>query len=101
MMPEPGARHKHFFTSVRSCVMLSHMKRTTLQIEPALHAELRRRAAAEGRTLTEVIERTLRAGLSAAAPARRAHVSLPSFDLGPFLADPARPGRLPRPAEDE
>lgn len=82
--------------------MLSHMKRTTLQLDPSLHAELRRRAAAEGRTLTEVLERTLRAGLaSPAREARRARIALPSYDLGPFHADPARPGRLPRPAEDE
>jgi len=79
--------------------MLLHMKRTTLQIEPALFAELRRRAAGESRTLTEVLERTLRAGLEAALPARRARVSLPSYDLGPFLADPARPGRVPRAPE--
>ena len=81
--------------------MLSHMKRTTLQIDPSLHAELRRLAAQEGRTLTEVIERVLRAGLAAEHAPRRARVTLPSYDLGPFLMDPARPGRLPRPAEDE
>ena len=80
--------------------MLMHMKRTTLQLETSLFAELRRRAASEGRTLTEVIDRTLRAGLAAPRDARRAPVALPSYDLGPFLADPARPGRLPRPDED-
>lgn len=68
--------------------MLSHMKRTTLLLDPALHAELRRRAADEGRTLTEVVERTLRFGLSAPA-ARRPRHTLPSYDLGPFLVDPA------------
>ena len=77
--------------------MLVHMKRTTLQIEPLLIAELRRRAAAEGRTLTEVLEHALRAGLEAPREARRTRVALPSYDLGPFLADPARPGRLPGP----
>ena len=82
-------------------VMLVHMKRTTLQLDEALLAELRRRAATEGRTLTELFERTLRAGLVAPREARRVRVALPSYDLGPFLADPARPGRLPRPAEDE
>ena len=80
--------------------MLMHMKRTTLQLEGSLMSELRRRAADEGRTLTEVVERTLRLGLSTARDARRASVELPSYDLGPFLADPARPGRLPRPDED-
>ena len=65
-----------------------HMKRTTLQIDPALTAELKRQAAAEGRTLTERLERALRLGLAAEAAARRSRVRLPSFDLGPFLADP-------------
>jgi hypothetical protein len=81
--------------------MLLHMKRTTLQLDPALLTDLKKRAAQEGRTLTEVIERTLRAGLAAQSTPKRARVSLPSYDLGPFLVDPARPGRLPRPAEDE
>ena len=103
MMPEMRDPDKHGmrdFRVVRSDVMLIHMKRTTLQLESSLMAELRRRAADEGRTLTEVIERTLRLGLTAAQDARRARVELPSYDLGPVLADPSRPGRLPRPDED-
>jgi plasmid stability protein len=76
--------------------MLSHMKRTTLILDPSLYAELRRRAAAEGRTLTDVVEHALRAGLSARGAGRRARVALPSYDLGPFLADPADAGRTPR-----
>jgi len=81
--------------------MLSHMKRTTLQLENALYAELRKRAAHEGRTLTDVVERALRAGLEAGGPGKRARITLPSYDLGPFLVDPARPSRLSRPAEEE
>ena len=81
--------------------MLSHMKRTTLQLDGALYAELRRRAAAEGRTLTEVVERSLRAGLERPAAARRPRLELPSYPLGPYLVDPARPGRVQRPAEEE
>jgi hypothetical protein len=69
--------------------MLLHMKRTTLILDAALHAELKRRAAVEGRTLTDVVERTLRLGLDADAPGRRSRGALPSFDLGPFLVDPA------------
>jgi hypothetical protein len=71
--------------------MLMHMKRTTLVIDPALYGELRRRAAEERLTLTEVIERTLRLGLEG-PPARRRRVTLPSYDLGPYLVDPARRG---------
>jgi len=69
--------------------MLIHMKRTTLILEPALYADLRRRAAAEGRTLTDVVERALRLGLAVRTQGRRGHVALPSYDLGPFLVDPA------------
>ena len=80
--------------------MLAHMKRTTLQLSPELYQELRRRAVNGGRTLTDVVERALREGLRAAPAARRARVALPSYDLGPFLLDPARPGRLTRPTEE-
>ena len=64
------------------------MKRTTLILDSALYAELKRRAAAEGRTLADVVERTLRQGLAARTPARRPRVTLPSYDLGPFLVPP-------------
>ena len=69
--------------------MLWHMTRTTLVLDSRLYALLKRRAIAEGRTLTDVVERTLRAGLAAPARAPRARVVLPSYDLGPFLVDPA------------
>lgn len=66
--------------------MLIHMKRTTLLLDAALYAELKRRATAEQRTLTDVVESTLRAGLRAVrnrAPRR----VIPSYDLGPYLED--------------
>ena len=72
--------------------MLLHMKRTTLLLDDALYADLKRRAAAEGRTLTEVVEGALRLGLHAATGRRRARVQLPSYDLGPFLVDPSDRG---------
>jgi hypothetical protein len=72
--------------------MLLHMTRTTLLIDDGLYAELKRRAAAEGRTLTEVVEGALRLGLHALAGRRRARVQLPSYDLGPFLVDPSDRG---------
>ncbi len=85
--------------------MLPHMKRTTLLLETALYARLKRRAADEGRTLTDVVERALRLGLEALAAGRRARVDLPSYDLGPFLVDPARResfgGVAARPGEEE
>ena len=70
--------------------MLSHMKRTTLVLDSVLYAKLKARAAAEGRTLTEVVERALRLGLDGTTPTRRARITLPSYDLGPFLVDPSR-----------
>ncbi len=80
--------------------MRMHMKRTTLLLDPALWTELRRRAASEGRTLTELVEQTMRLGLASGAPVRRSRTPLPSFDLGPFLvpvADRARrAGGTPR-----
>lgn len=66
------------------------MIRTTLVLDDAVMARLRRRAADERRTLTEMVERALRLGLDAMASGRRGRVRLPSFDLGPFLLDPAR-----------
>ncbi len=69
--------------------MLSHMKRTTLVLDGGIYADLKRRAAAEGRTLTEVLERTLRLGLEAQGGRRRSRGRLPSYDLGPFLVDPS------------
>ena len=70
--------------------MLTHMIRTTLILDDALMARLRRRAADERRTLTDVVDQALRLGLEALATGRRGRVQLPSFDLGPFLLDPAR-----------
>jgi len=77
--------------------MLSHMKRTTLLLDSSLYAELRRVAAAESRTLTEVVERALRRGLAAPDAPRRRRVTLPSYDLGPFLV---RPGAGDLPGEE-
>jgi hypothetical protein len=68
--------------------MLAHMKRTTLILNPAIYLDLKRRAAQQGRTLTEVVEHVLRLGLAASESGRRGRVRLPSYDMGPFLTDP-------------
>ncbi len=70
--------------------MLLHMKRTTLVLDASLYTRLKKRAADEGRTLSEVVERALRLGLESMASGRRGRVTLPSYELGPFLVDPAR-----------
>jgi hypothetical protein len=66
------------------------MKRTTLILDPGIYSELKRRAARQGRTLTEVVEHALRLGLAAEESGRRGRVRLPSYDLGPYLVDPTR-----------
>ena len=82
--------------------MHTHMKRTTLLLDAGIYAELRRRAAADGTTLTQTVERALRIGLEHLATPKRVRVQLPSYDLGPFLTDPARRGSEPgAPDEDE
>ena len=68
------------------------MKRTTLLLDDSLYADLKRRAAAEGRTLTEVVEAALRLGLQGGSGRRRPRLELPSYDLGPFLTDPSDRG---------
>ena len=65
------------------------MKRTTLVLDSGLYAALRRRALHEGRTLTDVVERSLRAGLHVGVTPGRETIALPSFDLGPFLVEPS------------
>jgi len=110
MVPQPRAAFNPEFRGreqVVACDMLSHMTRTTLILADDVMRRLRRRAADERRTLTYVVERALRLGLDAMASGRRGRVRLPSFDLGPFLLDPARrpadgsewaaPSRRPRP----
>jgi hypothetical protein len=69
--------------------MLLHMMRTTLVLDPALHARLKQQAAREGRTLSDVVERALRLGLAALSSGHRGRVTLPSYELGPYLVDPA------------
>ena len=76
------------------------MKRTTLLLDPGLYTELKRRAATEGRTLTEVVGHLLRLGLQATSGARRGRVRLPSYDLGPFLTRPSDRSAFPGPGPE-
>lgn len=62
--------------------MLFHM-RTTLVIDDALFRELKRRAAEQNRTLSDLTQEALRLGLAARRSARpRPRVRLPSFSMG-------------------
>jgi hypothetical protein len=74
--------------------MITHM-RTTLVIDDELFRALKRIAAAENRTLSEVTQETLRRGLvRREAPRRRAHVKLASFSMGAPLVDLADRNQL-------
>jgi hypothetical protein len=67
--------------------MFFHM-RTTLVIADALFRELKKRAAEENRTLSEVTEDALRRGLARRpAPRRSARVKLRSFAMGKPTVD--------------
>jgi len=74
--------------------MLLHMTRTTLVLDDVLYARLKKRAAEDGRTLSETVERALRLGIEALSTGRRGRIKLPSYDLGPFLVDPAQRASL-------
>jgi hypothetical protein len=69
--------------------------RTTLVIDDALLRELKRRAAEQNRTLSDVTQDTLRRGLAVAtAPRRRKPSRLPAFAMGPPRVDLADRNQL-------
>lgn len=81
-------------TSVCFGCMILHM-RTTLVIDDALFRELKKRAAHENRTLSEITQETLRRGLTRRAPTRRPRrVKLPSFAMGKPTVDLADRNQL-------
>lgn len=67
--------------------MLTHMK-TTLIIPDPVFSRLKREAASQGRTLSELVEAALVTFLERKPPAKR-RKPLPSFDLGSPRADVA------------
>ncbi len=81
-------------TSLCVIRMIFHM-RTTLVIDDELFRELKKRAAAENRTLSEVTQEVLRRGLVGrkAAP-RSPRVKLPSFAMGKPRVDLADRNQL-------
>jgi hypothetical protein len=74
--------------------MRFHM-RTTLVIDDELFRDLKRRAAAESRTLSEVTQEALRRGLARPRrPRRSGRVKLPSFGMGSPRVDLADRNQL-------
>jgi hypothetical protein len=65
-----------------------HM-RTTLVIDDALFRQLKRRAAEERRTLSDVTREALRRGRAEPAARRRKPGRLPAFAMGIPRVDPA------------
>jgi predicted transcriptional regulator len=68
--------------------MLFHM-RTTLIIDDELFRRLKRLAAQENRTLSEITQEVLRRGLQHSGKLRRQPVKLPAFRMGRALVDVA------------
>jgi hypothetical protein len=67
--------------------MVSHMK-TTLNIDDTVMAELKREAARQGRTMSDLVETALRLLLKSERK-HRALPPLPRFDCGGTLVDVA------------
>jgi len=65
--------------------MVCHMK-TTLNIDDTVMAELKREAARQGRTMSELVETALRL-LLRSRPKRGALLELPAFHGGAELVD--------------
>jgi hypothetical protein len=72
--------------------MASHMK-TTLNIDDTVMAELKREAARQGRTMSELVETALRLMFSSRRK-QKALPALPTFDSGGELVDIADRGAL-------
>ena len=66
--------------------MVFHMK-TTLNIDATVMAELKREAARQGRTMSELVEMALRLLLRSQHKRRGALPPLPKFDCGGTLVD--------------
>ena len=66
--------------------MGNHMK-TTLNIDETVFAELKREAARQGRTMSELVEMALRLMLSSQPKRRAALPDLPKFHSGGSVVD--------------
>ena len=66
--------------------MVIHMKKTTLNIDESVMVELKREAARQGRTMSELVETALR--LLLRSPRKRSKMpALPTFRSGGTLVD--------------
>ncbi len=74
--------------------------KTTLNIDDAIMVELKREAARQGRTMSEMVESALRTSLRA-RPKRAGVPPLPAFDMGGARVDVADRDALYRAMEEE
>ena len=74
--------------------------KTTLNIETSVFMRLKREAARQGRTMSELVEMSLRMLLDS-RPLRKELPPLPAFDLGQELVDIADREALYRAMEEE
>jgi hypothetical protein len=66
--------------------MVFHMKKTTLNIPDQLYRRVKRRAAEQGRTVSELVSEYLHRGLT--APVKADDLPpLPAYDMGDMLVD--------------
>jgi len=77
--------------------------RTTLTIDDALLRQLRQKALDTGKPFKQVVNDTLRAGLSQAASAKREPYRCPSFSIGALApgVDLTKANQLAADLEDE
>lgn len=79
--------------------MVIHMK-TTLNIDDTVMADLKREAARQGRTMSEMVETALRMSLQS-RPKRGELPPLPTFNMGGTLVDIADRDALYRAMEED
>ena len=77
--------------------------RTTLTIDDALLRQLRQKALDTGKPFKQVVNETLRAGLSETAPLRRAPYRCPTYSIGALAPglDLTKANQLAAALEDE
>ena len=80
--------------------MVFHMK-TTWEIEDGVMRALKREAAAQGKTMSELVETAIRLYLRAASKSQKPLPPLPRGDLGDELVDIADRDALYRAMEEE
>ena len=68
--------------------MIYHMKRTTLILDERAFRELKKLSAAEGRTLSDLVNQVIQMGLATyKKPPQKSRTTLPKFSMGAPMVD--------------